>query len=68
MHRHLLTCILTVSLIGVIGLLVWGYDRSQTVKWIGSTNLAVEFIVTDAHSGLPIPGARVQIRGRLVRP
>jgi hypothetical protein len=43
-------------------LLVVGYDRVQGIHWVGSTDLEVEFTVTDAATGSPIPGARVEIQ------
>ena len=43
-------------------LLVWGFDRVQTIYWVGSTDLEVEFVVTDAVTGGPIPGARVEVQ------
>jgi hypothetical protein len=49
------------ALLAIMGLAVCGIDRSQTVKWIGATNLQVEFSVIDADSGNPIPAARIEI-------
>jgi hypothetical protein len=34
----------------------------QTVRWVGSTDLTVEFVVTDAETGEPIPGAEISIQ------
>ena len=45
----------------VTPLLVWGYDRAYMIMWVGSTDLTVEFAVTDADTDHPIPGARVEI-------
>lgn len=42
-------------------LLVCGYDRSRVVRWVGATDLEVRFVVTDAASGEPVPGARVEV-------
>ena len=35
---------------------------AQCQKWVGTTDLEVSFIVTDATTGQPIPNAIVQIR------
>jgi hypothetical protein len=43
-------------------LLVLGYDGFRTIMWVGSTDLDVEFVVTDSTSGLPIPGARIEVQ------
>jgi hypothetical protein len=42
-------------------LLVWGYDRYRLIKWVGGTDLEVEFVVTDVESGDPIPEARIEV-------
>jgi hypothetical protein len=42
--------------------LVWVYDRSYEVKWVGGTNLEVRFIVTNSESGQGIANAEVQVR------
>jgi hypothetical protein len=46
----------------VMPLLVWGYDRVQMIMWVGSTDLEVEFAISDAVTGLPIRGARTEIQ------
>jgi hypothetical protein len=33
----------------------------QTIHWVGSTDLALEFVVADAATGAPIPGAAVEV-------
>jgi len=43
-------------------LLAWGYDRVLTIYWVGSTNLEVEFAVTDLVTGSPIPGAQIEVQ------
>ncbi len=43
-------------------LLIWGYDRMLMIGWVGGTDLEVEFAVTDADSGSPVPGARVEVQ------
>jgi hypothetical protein len=43
-------------------LLVWGFDRVWTISWVGSTDLEVAFAVTDAATGGPVPGARVEVQ------
>jgi hypothetical protein len=45
----------------VVPLLVWGYDRVQMIHWVGGTDLEVVFVVTDADSGSPIPGAEIKV-------
>jgi hypothetical protein len=37
------------------------YDRIVCIKWVGRATLEVEFVVTDAGTGEPIPGAVVEI-------
>lgn len=48
--------------IALAGLLVWGFDRVMMIYWVGSTDLVVEFAVTQADSDRPIPGARVEVQ------
>ncbi len=48
-----------------IALLVGGYDRIQRIYWVGSTDLEVEFVITDADSRHPIPGAQVEVFSEL---
>jgi hypothetical protein len=43
-------------------LLAWGFDRVQTIYWVGSTDLQVEFAVIDSDTGGPVPGARVEVQ------
>jgi hypothetical protein len=45
-----------------LGLAAWGYDRGQMIDWIGDTDLEMDFLVTDADSGQPLPDARIQVR------
>lgn len=49
---------------GVIAvpLCVWGYDRVLVIHWVGHTDLDVEFSISDAATGAPIRGARVEIQ------
>jgi hypothetical protein len=42
--------------------LISGFDRLMTIHWVGGTDLDIDFTVTDAATGAPIPGARVQIQ------
>jgi hypothetical protein len=42
-------------------LVLWGYDYLFTVYWVNFVDLEVEFAVTDANSGHPIPGARIDV-------
>lgn len=48
----------------ILPLLVWGYDRALTIHWVGSTDLEVEFVVTDAAIGGPLSNARVEIQSQ----
>jgi hypothetical protein len=45
----------------VLGLAAWGFDRSQTIRWVGATHLDVQFLVTDADSGQPVQGACIHV-------
>ena len=54
--------VVTLALIIMIGLAVWGIDRSSMVKWVGATNLNVDFVVVDTVSEKPIPDARIHIQ------
>jgi hypothetical protein len=60
MNRRWLKWLLLVVL--SVPLLVWGCDRIQTIYWVGSTDLEVEFVVTDAISGLPLSGAQIEVK------
>jgi hypothetical protein len=46
----------------IIALLAWGYDRTQMIAWVGGIDLEVEFVVTEADTGRPIPSARVEVQ------
>ena len=48
--------------VGLVPLLLWVCDSAQGISWVGSTDLAVEFMVTELGSGNPISGARVEIQ------
>lgn len=37
------------------------YDRVVMIRWVGDTNLTVEFVVTDAETGEPVKGADLSI-------
>jgi hypothetical protein len=43
-------------------LLIWVCDQIFLVSWVGSTDLEVEFAVTDAGSGVSISGSRVEVQ------
>jgi hypothetical protein len=49
----------------LVGFVLWAgacaYDASQVMKWIGGTDLTVEFHVVDADSGAPVPNAEIRI-------
>lgn len=49
------------SVVLAIPMLVWGYDRICTVYWVGSTDLEIEFRVTDQVTGKPVKGATVAV-------
>jgi hypothetical protein len=55
-------CIRLLLAAAVLPLLVWGCDRVQMIYWVGSTDLEVEFVVTDDATGAPVPRARVEVR------
>src|ERR1051325_1169133 len=42
--------------------LLWGFDRLMLVRWVGRTDLEVEFAVTDAESGQSVPGAQIEVQ------
>jgi hypothetical protein len=42
-------------------LAVWLWDRFQTMLWVGSTDLEIEFAVTDAATGRPVEAAKIEI-------
>jgi hypothetical protein len=48
-----------VGAIPVIGELILLYDRSGELRWVGFTDLTVEFVVTDAETGRPIESAEI---------
>jgi hypothetical protein len=46
-----------------IPLLVCGLDRCVTTHWVGgSTDLEIEFAITDAAASRPIPGAWIEVQ------
>jgi len=51
----LLTVVLVVAAVG------WYRERSQTIQWVGHKELEIEFVVTDADGGRPIPQATISI-------
>jgi len=46
----------------LFGAITWGCDRSEMIHWLGVTDLDIDFLVTAANSGNPIPKARIHIR------
>jgi hypothetical protein len=50
-----------LAVTAVLVLTVVGYDRMLTIIWDGYTNLEVEFLVTDAATGEPVNGARINV-------
>lgn len=62
MVRRSLLALLTVLVIfTLVTIAVYLIDRSQTMKWVGVTNLDLDFLVIDADTQDPIPNARVEI-------
>lgn len=53
--------LLLITLI-VVPLLVWGCDSVQKIYWVGSTDLEVEFAITDWATGTPVPGGQVEVQ------
>src|SRR5947207_2815681 len=51
--RYLLVGLALVALAVVL------YDRTHIIRWVGSTELTVEFVVTNADTGQPIDGAEI---------
>jgi hypothetical protein len=47
--------------LGLIPLLVLGWDRVQMICWVGHTDLEIEFVVVDGDSDQPVPGARIDL-------
>jgi hypothetical protein len=45
-----------------VPLLILGLDSVQTIHWVGSTDLEIEFAITDAVTGSSIQGARVEVQ------
>ena len=45
----------------ILPLLAVGYDRSRWFYWVGKTDLEIEFVVTDAETCEPIPGALIDV-------
>jgi hypothetical protein len=46
----------------VLLLLAWGFDSLLTIHWVGSTDLEIEFDIRDVVTGMPVPGARIEVR------
>lgn len=42
--------------------LMCGFDRLQTIDWVGRSDLIVEFFVTSAANGNPIPNASIEVK------
>jgi hypothetical protein len=52
---------LWVFALAAIPLAVCVFDRAQRIYWVGSTDLEVEFVVTDAASGQPVEAAELLV-------
>src|SRR5713101_7461193 len=50
-----------VSLIIVVLLLMYLLPAFNTIHWVGSTDLEIDYLVLDNADGRPIPGATVEI-------
>ena len=48
--------------IGAAGALVLIYDRITSILWVGNTEVDIRVVVTDAGSGRPVAGARVEVQ------
>src|SRR5438477_9684943 len=53
--------LLLAGAIVAVPLLAWGYDQLQTMTWVGHTDLEVEFVVTDAETGVAIESATITV-------
>jgi hypothetical protein len=49
-------------IVGGILFLVWGCDRLLTIYWVGSTELEIEFSITEASTETPVSAARVEVQ------
>ncbi len=49
-----------VAVIVAVALFARGYDQLRTMTWVGHTDLEIEFVVTDAETGLAIEGATIR--------
>lgn len=56
---------LIVFALGALGVVL--YDRAVKIRWVGGTELTVEFLVSDAETGEPIEGAEVWVHSELRR-
>jgi hypothetical protein len=52
---------LWLCVIGAVPLAVWGYDRMGMIAWVGGTDLEIVFVFTDADTGEPIQGVKLQV-------
>lgn len=52
----------TLAIVFALPLLAWGFDRFHNIRWVGSTDLEVAFAITDAATGDPLPGAKVEVQ------
>lgn len=54
-------CIVLLAL-GAPPLIVWGYGLSTQTCWVGATDLEVAFTVSNAGTGNPLSGARIEVQ------
>jgi hypothetical protein len=52
---------LPIAAIALPLLLVWLYDGLVTIRWVGSADLNVQFAISNAVTGKPIPNSRVEV-------
>ena len=47
--------------VAVVAVLLFAFERVQRIHWVGSTNLEIEFLVTQADTGQPVQGAEIAV-------
>ncbi|MBA4186536.1 MAG: hypothetical protein C0467_00815 [Planctomycetaceae bacterium] len=57
-RKRVRTALIVLSLVAITAAL---FDRLFCIKWIGNTELTVEFAITDAETGQPVVGATLDI-------
>jgi hypothetical protein len=60
--RYLIVTVISVAiLLGAVAALL---PLATTAKWVGFTDIAIHFAVSDANTGLPVPHAKVHVQAR----